>query len=252
VLLGEAGNDIIAGGFDAPNTLTGGDGNDRISASLGAVGTEVRSSTNFVTGDAGDDTISIASPQSDTISGGSGNDSILSTSTDPTKGDIIDGGDGNDSITVQDGLNLVRGGAGNDVLRGGSGFGSDTLDAGLGVDTLTGGSGADVFVLDAKTSELGINPPLCDRITDWEVVDHIKLRGPIGGPNGYAELTATDFFDGIGRAGQLLAGGTVEVVAVQVGSDVLVFADAGASNAVDTATFLIGRTLADISADNFL
>src|SRR4051812_49011756 len=78
VLLGEAGNDTLVGGFEVANTLTGGDGNDRISATLGLVNGSARSTPNSITGDAGDDTISVAGTENDTVSGGSGNDMITS------------------------------------------------------------------------------------------------------------------------------------------------------------------------------
>ena len=66
-------------------------------------------------------------------------------------------------------------------------------------------------------------------------------------------MTTVDGFPAaLTLAQNLIAGGTVEVVAVQIGPDVVIFADGTAANTVDTATLLIGRTLADISASNFV
>ena len=45
----------------------------------------------------------------------------------------------------------------------------------------------------------------------------------------------------------------VAAVAVQIGADVVVFADSGADNgSADDAVALVGRTLADISTANFV
>jgi len=42
-----------------------------------------------------------------------------------------------------------------------------------------------------------------------------------------------------------------DVVAVQVGADVLVFADEAGEHHVDQAVLLVGKTLADVSVSDF-
>jgi hypothetical protein len=69
----------------------------------------------------------------------------------------------------------------------------------------------------------------------------------------YTETTATDFNDAITQANNHL--GTGIYVAVQVGADVIVFADTNASGtitAADDAVTLVGKTLADIDFSNIV
>jgi hypothetical protein len=44
----------------------------------------------------------------------------------------------------------------------------------------------------------------------------------------------------------------VDVVAVQVGNDVIVFGDSHGLNEADAAVVLVGKTLADIGASDFI
>ena len=68
--------------------------------------------------------------------------------------------------------------------------------------------------------------------------------------------TATDFATAVTKATALLgANATDAFVAVQVGSDVVVFVDEGGNHAVDgtdDAILLVGKTLADIALGNFI
>lgn len=66
----------------------------------------------------------------------------------------------------------------------------------------------------------------------------------------YLELTATTFDQAKELANGQMSGGAVDYVAMQVGSDVVVFADTGGAPDADTAAALVGRTLADISPSN--
>ena len=52
-------------------------------------------------------------------------------------------------------------------------------------------------------------------------------------------------------ANSQIAGGVVDYVVIQVGSDVVVFCDtAGNNGSAEDAVVLVGRTLADIGAGN--
>ncbi|HEX7944380.1 MAG TPA: hypothetical protein VF495_06920 [Phenylobacterium sp.] len=249
-ILGEGGDDTIVTGFDFASTVSGGDGNDKIVIGFADVGGVRHAVLVPVSGDGGDDTIQSTNPISETLAGGAGNDSITTTGNDATSRDVLDGGDGDDRLMASgSGGNVLLGGGGDDTIEGGAG--ADTLDAGAGADTLQGGMGADLFVLNASTVGIAITPTVSDRILDWSSADHIQLRTP--GAPGYTEMTTVDGFPAaLTLAQNLIAGGTVEVVAVQIGPDVVIFADGTAANTVDTATLLIGRTLADISASNFV
>uniref|UniRef100_UPI00398304FD hypothetical protein n=1 Tax=Phenylobacterium sp. TaxID=1871053 RepID=UPI00398304FD len=89
-----------------------------------------------------------------------------------------------------------------------------------------------------------------DIITDWNDTDTIDFQGIVAGS--YAEATAADFTAAVTLANAAIAGGT-DVVAVQVGADVIVFADSANNNGTaDDAVALIGRTLADIDSGSFI
>ena len=94
---------------------------------------------NIITGGKGNDTITAGSAGS-TLSGAAGNDLI----TGSTEGDSILGGNGVDTLSGDAGNDILNGGKGNDVIYGDSG--NDTITGGAGADNLYGGAGADVFV----------------------------------------------------------------------------------------------------------
>lgn len=244
-LNGEGGSDTIEGGAEATNVLRGGDGDDQLSGGFTTVGGVRRGAENTMFGDAGNDFLRTSSPSNDTLSGGAGNDVLSATGNDPGGGDLLSGDEGDDVIVAQGGLDLLRGGAGADSLAGGED--ADTLDGGAGADTLSGGAGADRFLMldPVEASTLAAS----DRITSWQVEDRIQLRGAA---TGYTETTASDFAAAMANAQTLLSGGTAEVVAVQVGTDVILFADTVGANAIQTSTVLVGRTLADIDVGAFV
>ena len=248
LILGEGGNDTLTGGTAGAVTLMGGDDNDRInivSATEGGVRVAVGV---FASGDAGDDVLESTGPLNDTLMGGAGNDVIIGAGNDPGRGDVMDGGDGDDALSARGGANLLRGGAGNDSLQGDTG--GDTIDGGPGEDRMEGGAGADLFILRDGLAGPALTSIFADRIIDWSSADHISLR--VAGAPGYVETSDPDYQAAVVEAQDLISRGAVEVVAVQVGGDVLLFADGSAANTIFTATILVGRTLADISADNFI
>ena len=252
-VLGEGGDDTLTAGTDKPTTLVGGDGNDRLVNGFSVVNGVRQAAVVVISGDVGDDTIDSSNPLAETLSGGVGNDVISARGNEV--GDVVDGGDGNDTVTAGGGTNMLQGGNGNDRLTGGNAFGStgtdgqDTLDGGAGLDTLTGGTGPDVFVFDDSTVAPVIAPQFCDVVTDWGADDHMRLRAPVAGS--YTEMVASDLL-GLDPAVRATIGtGAFEVVAVQVEGDVYVFADLRGNNTADVFIKLVGRSLADISADNF-
>jgi Ca2+-binding RTX toxin-like protein len=168
-------------------------------------------------------------------------------------------------IIFPDSSQMLVGSAGGDVLTGGAhgdglfgGFGDDTLNGGPGDDALQGGPGADVLTGGAGRNlfivSAGESPPVTgqmDTITDWSSGDALTFfRGPTV-PSSYVESTAADFASAKTFANAQIAGGTVEYVAMQVGGDVIVFADSHGDHGVaEDAVILAGRTLADIDASN--
>ena len=89
-----------------------------------------------------------------------------------------------------------------------------------------------------------------NRITHWETSDHIQLRGKITADQ-YVERTSDTLFAAQTVAETALQGGA-EVVAIQVGTDVVIYTDVSAGASIHNAILLAGRTLADIASDNFV
>ena len=114
---------------------------------------------------------------------------------------------------------------------------------------MSGGAGTDVFVFAA--SESGVVIGAVDQILDWEAGDSLRfgLGAAVAGQT-YFEETAADYDAALVLANARVAAG-VDFIAVQVGSNVIVFADTGGNNGVaEDAVVLVGRTLADIAAGN--
>lgn len=180
----------------------------------------------------------------DTLRGGSG-------------GDTLSGHDGADSLSGRGGDDLLYGGQGTDTLSGGDG--KDTLSGGAGADRLEGGTGRDQFQFWSGTTSTVLAQ--LDRVVDWKGADDF-LRFGAGDESGaglgagtldnYREFTAASYADALALANGQIAGGVVDYVAVKVGADVYVFADSQANNgAADTAVILAGKSLTDLSHENF-
>ena len=157
VVDGGAGNDTILTGDDA-DTIDGGSGDDYIDGGIDA---------DSIDGGSGDDTI-IGGEGSDVINGGDGNDLIYAAldpsfpdslnipdAIDPVLNngdDLVHGGAGNDTIYGADDNDTLHGDEGDDALYGGidedmlfGGTGDDALFGGDAADTLEGGDGSDVL-----------------------------------------------------------------------------------------------------------
>jgi Ca2+-binding RTX toxin-like protein len=154
---GLAGNDKIIGHADVSNSLSGGLGNDSITAG---------NQGDFLYGNEGNDTLQGGSSQ-DYIAGGDGNDSLFGQDDD----DYLMGGAGNDKLDGGSGNDELEGGDGNDTLIGGDGH--DTLDGGNGKDVLTGGAGEDIFIFNQALS--AANSSTITDFTSGE--DTIELSG---------------------------------------------------------------------------
>lgn len=160
--------------------------------------------------------------------------------------DTITGGPLGDLLRGYGGNDLIQTGGGADTLDGGTG--NDTLDGGAGGDVITTGGGADVIVVGQGASV----PGQADVVTDWSSGDTVRFAHPTGDATAYAEGSAADYATATAFANNLIASGAANVVAVQVGADVAVFADSADDNGTaDDGLVLTGRTLADVSAANF-
>jgi Ca2+-binding RTX toxin-like protein len=153
---------------------------------------------------------------------------------EPTPGDTQVGTDEGDTLT---------GTAGSDSLDGG--LGDDTLTGGDGADSLVGGAGADTFQVAGAVAA----PDQLDQLQDFTGgEDTLDFGGLTATDETFATDTAADFAAALAAANAKIGDGSVDVVAVQVGADVIVFADTDAEVGADQAVVLVGRTLADVSS----
>ncbi|HVU04109.1 MAG TPA: calcium-binding protein [Polyangiaceae bacterium] len=212
VTVGAAANDGDNGGAELDDIksdveiLTGGDGNDSLTAATGvAITLNGGKGNDTLTGDSGADTIN-GNEGNDTIAGGDGNDTlngndgndVFDEGTDANGGDVMNGGAGTDKVDYSGrtgtGVTVTMDGvAANDGKTGASEGdnvksdienidGSDLVDVitgnasanvikgGLGNDTLTGGDGDDVF---DQGADLTLNDLDSDIISGGNGVDTV-------------------------------------------------------------------------------
>jgi Ca2+-binding RTX toxin-like protein len=276
---GGVGNDVITDGGGknvfalgaAHGTLTiNGTGVDTITSSVGGQ-TIVAHGTD--TGATSADVVTLSGAGADHVTLG-----LLGTGantvTTGTGSDVIATGGGADNINSGDGNDKIDAGAGNDVINGGAG--NDAIHGGHGVDLMTGGGGNDLFTFNvgdspvsagASTAGAGLGPTGVDQIRDWTSADGLEFFNAATGTTplahgtdlNFSTTTASDFASAITAANAHLGGGIY--VAVQVGSDVVVFADNSSTTvgtpdhsitAADDAVTLVGKSLADITFSNFI
>jgi hypothetical protein len=114
------------------------------------------------------------------VTGGAGDD-VIATGDDAA---IVDAGDGNDTIYGGDGAAILSGGTGDDVIYAGNDTGSSyVLSGDEGADTLYGGDGDDMFLMDAE-----------DTATGGAGADEFWLYYDVNADVGHAEIT--DFTEG--------------------------------------------------------
>ncbi|ATG48180.1 hypothetical protein CEW89_11760 [Celeribacter ethanolicus] len=114
------------------------------------------------------------------VTGGAGDD-VIATGDDAA---IVDAGAGNDTIYGGDGTAILSGGAGDDVIYAGNDAGSSyVLSGDEGADTLYGGDGDDTLLMDAE-----------DTATGGAGADEFWLYYDANADVGHAEIT--DFNEG--------------------------------------------------------
>lgn len=158
--------------------------------------------------------------------------------------DNLKGGKGADSLSGGDGADKLKGDKGTDTLDGGAG--ADTLSGGDGADKLTGGAGADSFRIDGAAKTLaGLDSILDFAHGEDKIV--FDDDGLVATATNFATATAADYKAALTAANAKMADGSAAYVAVQIGSDVVVFATELGENHVESAVLLVGRSLSDIS-----
>lgn len=114
---------------------------------------------------------------------------------------------------------------------------------------MTGGAGSDRF--EVYYSNQPLTRSGADLILDWSPEDRLTANG--GGKGMYVEFTATDFASGLAaaqaRQAPLADFLQPNAFAVEIGGDVVVFSAFGGG--IRNAVVLAGRTLSDISEDNW-
>ena len=239
-LVGGAGHDtLIVDNFSSldgenyastlTSQLSGGSGNDSLTATMLALAECSAVATNFLDGGSGDDMLSASATSGayldaysvieNTLIGGAGHD-ILTAFADANYyhleddyGDpafrgsahnLLDGGFGNDVLTAiaaagSGGFSELHGGAGNDALTaiGGEdnlldgGAGRDTLTGSDGTDLIRGGTGADCLTGgDGAEQFIFATGDGSDRLLDFE--DGLVLIRIAAGAAGFSAMTVID------------------------------------------------------------
>ena len=189
---------------------------------------------------------------------GSPQPAVAETLTGTDLADTLRGGAGNDSLSGGLGDDRLLGGAGNDTLDGGAG--ADTLDGGDGANLLTGGAGNDIFRIEGHMDRHAVSADGLTHITDFSSgADKLSLgedEGVTITAANFATATAATFVDAMAAVKAQIAAGTADVVAVQVGADVIVFSDehesGGHGHELGDAVVLVGKTLADLAPGDFI
>ena len=267
-----SGNDIVDGqggaavggdgAFMLPMTVSGGAGNDTLTAGDGGSTIDPGLGTDTVTGGAGNDTI-VSSQGNDAMDGGGGIntfdasfekagvhvDLTAGTATGTTIGsdtltniqnvkgtnfnDVIAGDGADNQITGALGNDILTGAGGNDTINGGGG--NDTIDGGPGNDTLNGFSGNDTFIASDGTDAINGGSE-----SEGNTVNYSAQTGGVtvdltGGtaikPGGNDTITAvanvigTPFADDItgdGHANYISAGAGNDTVSAGAGRDTII------------------------------
>jgi Ca2+-binding RTX toxin-like protein len=162
--------------------------------------------------------------------------------------DVLTGANFDDLLRSYDGADTLSGGLGADTLDGGAG--DDVINGGAGRDVITTGAGADIVMVGLSHS--GTTAATADSITDWNAADKLIFANVPASAAEYVANSAPDYAVAATYASGLIVSGAANIVAVQVGGDVVVFADSGANNgSADDVVILSGRSLADVSYTNF-
>ena len=200
-------------------TIDGGNGDDVLllpRSPVEAIGTSINANSAF--GRAGNDTI-IGGLGNETIDGGEGADSIVGNEG----ADTLLGQGGDDTIEGGEGADSIEGHAGNDVLNGNGD--EDTIDGGDGDDRLAGGGSSDVLfgragndvVVGNSGNDFLFGDSGADTLDGGEGNDQL-----VGGSESDLLVGGTDddLLDGGVEQDTLATGGGVDTI-VDIGNDII-------------------------------
>jgi S-layer protein len=181
----------------------------------------------------------VTSIDGSTMTGG-----LTVTSLNTTAATTIKGGSGNDVLTAAQGAGVVTA----DVLLGGAG--NDTLVSNAGLNVLTGGAGNDIF----KIGVASLNVNSYATITDFAAGDLLEMTGISAFKSAAVTLGGTAVFQDFANAA-INSLATGEAGFFQFGGDTYVVADLGltvSTSFVDTEDFIVKITGAvDLSNASF-
>jgi Ca2+-binding RTX toxin-like protein len=162
--------------------------------------------------------------------------------------DVMTGGPFGDLLRAYAGNDALSGGGGDDTLDGGSG--DDIVDGGAGRDVIFSGAGFDTVNVALGQSAVGVG--LSDVISDWSSSDILAFASRPTGVTEYIEATAADYASAASLANGMISAGSINLVVVAVGADLIAFADSANNNgAADDAVILTGRNLTEVNISNF-
>lgn len=247
---------VVLSGLASTPIVGGGNGNDRIDASSGAVLNAINGGNdsdqifggggaNILNGDAGNDYIH-GGAGIDQINGGADSDTASYESSPAgvtvvlvagagtglgghALGDILTGIENlvgsahNDTLTGDATANILVGLAGNDTLNGGAG--DDTLVGGAGADVLNGGNGTDTIDYSASSGfvNVGLFPGGTLRNGDADFDTATSIENVIGS-NGNDTITGNDVanrLEGRGGNDSLTGGAGTDVIVGGAGNDTM-------------------------------
>lgn len=271
---GASGNLHIYGGTFGVVSPT--DGADTIVLGTGA---------SYVNGNGGDDSIvaTAGSPTgANRLNGGAGNDTFVLSGT---LADSVNGNTGNDTIIVNGGSGslYLRGGQGDDSIDAhlSSGniqvlgdAGNDTILAGTGINVLTGGAGNDVFVFASGTAGVpagsgalaGFVTEIKDFVAGTDKIDLAQITSTTTTSTILTKAAGASFTteaDARVYAQQLLDNANATTAqsatvhytaAIQVGSDTYLYSHeaSAATVAIDTVIKLDGVTASSLTKADFI
>jgi Ca2+-binding RTX toxin-like protein len=212
-LVGGDGDDVITAGVGATETLLGGLGNDQISGGPANSTIDGEDGDDEMDGGEGTDTLSYGSHATPVIASFDG----IENDGSPGESDVISdfenlsGGSGNDNLTGDGGPNVLSGDNGADTL---SGLGDDDeLHGNAGADIQLGGDNDDTFLeADDNLSN--------DTIDGGNGRDHVSYAGR--GQNLRVDLLEDQNDGAIGSGENDNVMGNVEDVSTSNGNDILV------------------------------
>jgi Ca2+-binding RTX toxin-like protein len=187
-------------GGNGDDTITTGNGRDRVDGGAGDDTITTRGGRDFAFGDVGNDTIDLGDGN-DVAIGGDGNDTIRGGAGD----DFLEGARGNDILEAGQGNDIVSGGRGDDTLRGQEG--DDRVYTGEGADKVENTSGNDVVYGQSKEDQITASQGASNRTAEVDMSQNVGSSVTVSGSNAFQQQADAimDFYRSSPNGRQMLA-----------------------------------------------